>query len=185
MGASRGWERARMVKRLDSERGKRGLRAGTAIAGAASLVVLGLAPTGVLSNIARSDQTTPIKHVVVIMEENHTFDNYFGAFPGVNNNPVGPSGQPWGVTEPAASDPLPYDLDHSGPRAYGAIDGGKMDNFDPMGDVQYSASDIPTYWSYAQKFGLGENFFTSISSSSTPNHIAMIAGQSGGDFLHV
>jgi len=121
--------------------------------------------------------------VVVIMEENHTFDNYFGAFPGVNNNPKGPSGQPWGVTEPAASDPLPYDLSHSGPRAYGAIDGGAMDNFNPIGDVQYTQSDIPTYWAYATHFGLGENFFTSIATSSTPNHIAMIASQSGGDFF--
>ncbi len=25
---------------------------------------------------------TPIKHVVVIVKENHTFDNYFGSFPG-------------------------------------------------------------------------------------------------------
>ena len=24
----------------------------------------------------------PIKHVVVIVKENHTFDNYFGSFPG-------------------------------------------------------------------------------------------------------
>src|SRR3990170_6514309 len=26
----------------------------------------------------------PIKHVVVIIQENHTFDNYFGTFPNVN-----------------------------------------------------------------------------------------------------
>src|SRR5438128_6933680 len=28
--------------------------------------------------------TTPIRHVVVIMKENHAFDNYFGTFPGVD-----------------------------------------------------------------------------------------------------
>jgi len=54
-----------------------------------------------------------------------------------------------------------------------------MDNFNPIGDVQYTQSDIPTYWAYATNFGLGENFFTSIATSSTPNHIAMIASQSG------
>ena len=58
-----------------------------------------------------------------------------------------------------------------------------MDDFDPMGKVQYTSADIPTYWKYATKFGLGENFFTSISASSTPNHIAMIASQSDGDFF--
>jgi len=27
---------------------------------------------------------TPIQHVVIIVKENHSFDNYFGSFPGVN-----------------------------------------------------------------------------------------------------
>jgi phospholipase C len=115
-------------------------------------------------------QASPIQHVVVIMEENHTFDNYFGDFPGVN-----------GITEPAASNPAPHDLDHSGPRAQFAVDGGNMDGFDPLGQVQYKQSEIPTYWAYAQHFGLGQNFYTTANSSSTPNHIAMIAAQTGGE----
>ena len=28
--------------------------------------------------------TVPIKHVIIIVKENHTFDNYFGSFPGVD-----------------------------------------------------------------------------------------------------
>jgi phospholipase C len=117
--------------------------------------------------------TDPIQHVVVIMEENHTFDNYFGNFPGV--------GSQYALTEPAASNPAPHDIDHSGPRTRFAIDGGKMNGFDPLGKVQYKKSDIPVYWAYAQHFGLGENFYTDAASSSTPNHIAMIAGQTGGN----
>ena len=105
------------------------------------------------------------------MEENHTFDNYFGDFPGV--------GAQYAQTLPAASNPLPHDIDHSGPRTRYAIDGGAMDGFDPLGDVQYKQADIPVYWAYAQHFGLGENFYTDAASSSTPNHIAMIAGQTG------
>jgi phospholipase C len=120
-------------------------------------------------------QATPIDHVVVIMEENHTFDNYFGDFPGV-------AGTQWGVTEPPAPDPMPHDMAHSGPRAIAAIDGGAMDDFDPLGEVQYQQSDIPTYWAYAQQYGLGANFFTDAETSSTPNHIAMVAAQTGGDF---
>jgi phospholipase C len=117
--------------------------------------------------------SNPIQHVVVIMEENHTFDNYFGDFPG-----VGPG---YALTEPAASNPAPHDIDHSGPRALFAIDGGALDGFDPLGHVQYKQSDIPVYWAYAQHYGLGENFFTDAASSSTPNHLAMIAGQTGGN----
>ncbi len=35
-----------------------------------------------------------VQHVVIIVKENHTFDNYFGTFPGAN-----------GATFPHASDP--------------------------------------------------------------------------------
>ena len=141
--------------------------------GLAVIIAVGLIVT-YSKNTRQSGATTPIQHVVVIMEENHTFDNYFGDFPGVPSK--------WGVTEPAASDPLPHDLDHTGARVMAAIDGGKMDDFDPLGDVQYKKSDIPTYWSYASQYGLGENFFTSADANSTPNHIAMIASQTGGNF---
>src|SRR5438874_1712569 len=44
--------------------------------------------------------TTPIKHVVVIMMENRTFDHMFGRFPGVN-----------GYTEAHAPDPT-FDFEH-------------------------------------------------------------------------
>ncbi len=153
------------------------LRVSTALA---MVVALGVIVT--FSNLTHDSNivhqatpTTPIQHVVVIMEENHTFDNYFGDFPGV-------TGTQWGVTEPPASDPLPHDLDHTGARVMAAMDGGKMDNFDPLGQVQYQQSDIPTYWAYAKQYGLGENFFTSADANSTPNHIAMIASQTGGSF---
>jgi phospholipase C len=141
----------------------------------AVVAIAGVAVTGAAARMAGGsvNQTTnPIQHVVVIMEENHTFDNYFGDYPGVGS---------FGITEPPASNPLPHDIDHSGPRARFAIDGGAMDGFDPLGKVGYQPSDIPVYWAYAQHFGLGENFYTDAASSSTPNHIAMIAGQTGGN----
>jgi phospholipase C len=110
-----------------------------------------------------------IKHVVVVMMENHTFDNLFGQFPGVN-----------GMSMTAAPNPLQSDFDHS-PAAYAAaMDGGKMDQFPSRGYVQYSKSDIPNYWTYAQQFGLSDNFFSSMATNSAPNHLAMIAAQTGG-----
>src|SRR5205823_14625820 len=56
--------------------------------------------------------TTPIKHVVVIMMENRTFDHMFGRFPGAN-----------GYTENRAPNPT-FDFEHNGPSALAAIDGG-------------------------------------------------------------
>src|SRR5256885_16333181 len=35
--------------------------------------------------------STPIRHVFVIMKENHAFDNYFGTFPGADGIPSGAS----------------------------------------------------------------------------------------------
>jgi phospholipase C len=119
----------------------------------------------------KSTPTTPISHIVIIMMENHTFDNLFGTFPGAN-----------GITLPRASNPVPRDFDHSGPVEVAAMDGGKMDEIASQGHVQYIQADIPNYWSYAQHYGLGDNFFTSAPTSSTPNHIAMVAAQTGGDF---
>ncbi len=33
--------------------------------------------------------TTPIKHFVMLMQENHSFDNYFGTYPGADGLPPG------------------------------------------------------------------------------------------------
>ena len=113
---------------------------------------------------------TPITHVIAIMMENHTFDNFFGTFPGAN-----------GGTLRRESNPPRGDIDHSSVALTTALDGGALDDFPAEGQAQYTQADIPNYWAYAQQFGLSDNFYTSMSTSSTPNHIAMIASQSGGD----
>jgi phospholipase C len=132
-----------------------------------------ISAAGQTPDAAASQQptTTPIKHVIIMMQENHTFDSMFGTFPGAN-----------GVTLPPASNPPPGDIDHSAPATLAAIDGGAMDEVSTQGQVQYKQSDIPIYWSYAQHFGLGDNFFSSMSTPSQPNHMAMIAGQSASEF---
>ena len=43
----------------------------------------------------------PIEHVVIIVKENHTFDNYFGRFPGAEGAQLAP-----------AANPPPNDPDH-------------------------------------------------------------------------
>ncbi|GAC1350291.1 MAG: hypothetical protein NVSMB27_31390 [Ktedonobacteraceae bacterium] len=121
------------------------------------------------SAIGKATSTTPIQHIVVIMQENHSFDNMFGRFPGVN-----------GYKDQSAPNPMRNDYSHSAASTAAAIDGGKMDQFPPRSYIQYNQADIPNYWSYAQHFGLSDNFFSSMATSSTPNHMAMIAAQTGG-----
>lgn len=119
----------------------------------------------------RSVASSYIQNVVVFMLENHTFDNLFGTFPGTD-----------GVTLPQIADPLPGDIPHDSASLNAAIDGGKLDQFFTAGQVQYKQSDIPIFWKYAQQFGLGDNFFSSDATSSTPNHVSMVAAQTGGIF---
>lgn len=68
--------------------------------------------------VAQAKSLNPIQHVVVIMEENHTFDNYFGRFPrahGLGSSialPVksggAPSVQPFHLQDPnPPSRPVP------------------------------------------------------------------------------
>ena len=47
-------------------------------------------PPSRLSSLPRpSDAQDAIKHFVALMQENHSFDNYFGTFPGADGIPRG------------------------------------------------------------------------------------------------
>ncbi len=44
--------------------------------------------------------------------------------------------------------------------------------------TQYYQSDIPNYWTYAQKFGLADNMFSSLDGASFANHLYLAAATS-------
>jgi phospholipase C len=106
-------------------------------------VVIGIVGWSFLG--ARTDAAQPpssgihkIKHVVVIMQENRSFDEYFGTFPGADGLPRNASGLTSCSPDPASSEcqhPYydPSDINggaaHGAPNAAAAIDGGKMDGF--------------------------------------------------------
>jgi phospholipase C len=135
-------------------------------------------------------QSTPIQHVVFLIKENRSFDEYFGKFPGANGATKGTTSTGQVVTLGQTPDHLPYDLGHGWADTHTAIDGGKMDKFDLIGNgnvngvlmgyTQMSQSDIPNYWSYAQHFELGDGMFASLAGPSFGNHIYTIGAQSAG-----
>ncbi|TLY17620.1 MAG: hypothetical protein E6K86_01330 [Thaumarchaeota archaeon] len=49
-----------------------------------SIVLLGLLLVPVPTSTAKDSQG-PIEHLVIIVRENHSFDNYFGSFSGANS----------------------------------------------------------------------------------------------------
>lgn len=79
-----------------------------------------------------------IKHIIIIMQENRSFDHYFGTFPGADGIPMKNGVPTVCVTDPQTGKCLvpyhdPSDINYGGPHsaAYAtmAIDGGKMDGF--------------------------------------------------------
>ncbi len=121
---------------------------------------------------------SPIQHIIVIMKENHTFDNYFGQFPGVDGaTTVTLDGA---TTAPPAAADRPTDMNHSFDSAHHAYDNGKMDQFTAAAYAQYNQSDLSIYWTYAQQFTLFDHYFTSVMGPSLPNHLYTIAATSDG-----
>jgi phospholipase C len=140
-----------------------------------------------------ASEATPIEHLVVIVKENHTFDNYFGKFPGAEGATTGKLSNGQEVPLTKAPDALPVaDLGHSHADALKAFDGGKMDGFDlvengtyqgyHLGYTQYDEASLPHYWAYAKAFTLCDHYFTAVLGPSFPNHLHTIAAQSGGGF---
>jgi phospholipase C len=130
----------------------------------------------------------PIKHVVVVVKENHTFDNYFGSFPGADG--IAQIATSHGVIAPPHA-PLNTgrDLCHDHPCALVDWAGGAMNGWDLVagasvnGDnlvyAQYQESDIPNYWQYARHFALADRFFANVLGPSFPGHTFVLAAQDG------
>ncbi len=127
----------------------------------------------------------PIKHVVLIMQENRSFDNLFGRFPGANGATFG-----WdhGTKRPLvpATDQAALDLPHCYTCSLTSYDGGKMDGFNQgaaaneYAYTQMLPHDEPNYWYWAKNNVLSDNYFAAEMGPSYPNHFYMIAGQSAG-----
>jgi len=135
----------------------------------------------------------PVNHIIFLIQENHSFDSYFGRYPGADGIPAGtllpaePGGQAGrGETvAPFHLTALDHDLPHDWNTAHLAWDCGRMDGFvwaegsrDTMG--YYDQNDLPNYYALAGRFALYDRFFSSLMGPSLPNHLYTVAAQSGG-----
>jgi phospholipase C len=129
--------------------------------------------------------------VVIVLQENHTFDNYFGSRAGVDGTagkglciPQSP-GSSKCVAPYHDTSRTPVDMNHNWPAAHKDYDGGKMDGFvysegSPETVGYYDGSDLPRYWKAADQYVLCDRYFTSVMSESAPNHLYLVAGTAGG-----
>ena len=145
------------------------------------------------------DPHSPITHVVIVMQENHSFDEYFGM--------LAREGQPKadGFTfdkqgRPTNSNPdehgKPVTVFHQNQPCSGAsagqswnnshleIDNGKMDGFariDPHAMSYYDQKDLPFYYSLAKTFTLANRWFASVPAQTYPNRRFLYAGTAYGN----
>ncbi|MGH2448518.1 MAG: phospholipase C [Chloroflexota bacterium] len=150
--------------------------------------------TGAVTPTAEATPTStaigggPIQHVIILIKENRSFDNYFGRFPGADGATSGQISTGQFVPLGHTPDHTLLDISHAGDAAQVAVDHGRMDRFNTLQGAlqngkdiamsQLHRSDIPNYWRYARYFTLDDHFFSTINGPSYPNHIVTVAGTS-------
>jgi len=184
---------------------------GSLVRNAALVVALGtLAACG---NSATAENSTPrpapaaqasiksIKHVVVLMQENRSYDSYYGH--------LHDEGQPASSVEPTTGNPDPVnagqtitpfktteqctvaDLAHSWTATHQEWDNGKMDGFtaanvdpdDPNGSRAMGYFDkqtLPFYYGLANTFAIADRYFASVLGPTFPNRFYLLTGTSFG-----
>jgi phospholipase C len=157
-------------------------------------------PLSVSLGVSITPANFPIHHIVFVIMENHAYDNYFGTYclsvgqycpfstVGLNLSyciPLYPAHPTKGCRRPYALNTTDekYDMAHDYNSSHRAYNNGLMNNFylaegkDPRTFGYYGPSILPTYWVYAEQYGLADNFFSSTLSYSLPNHWFIIAAQ--------
>jgi len=150
------------------------------VAGCGANIVLTASPPVPASTVSPIPGS-PIQHIVVIMQENRSFDNLFNGFPGADSVRTAMSnGRP--VTLQPVSLDDPRDLSHSHMQWWSDWNNGKMDGFAQGGSMlPYSyvpEKDVEAYWTLAKQYVLGDRMFQANTGPSFVAHQYMIAGQS-------
>lgn len=147
--------------------------------------------------------SSPIKHVVVIYQENHSFDNVLGKLctevpntiirPGLNMSCDGATqgmlkgGTPIALTQ--TPDIVP-NVNHSSDAIVAAMNGGLMDGFSGIAGCQlknnyacysqYDPSQIPNVASLAERFVISDRTFATDAAASWGSHVNLAAQTLGG-----
>jgi phospholipase C len=152
---------------------------------------------------AACSKLTDIEHVVILIQENRSFDHYFGSYRGVRGfsdqsmafqqpNPANTSSPPIGKLLPfhldttATNAACTHDITHDWVSQHQSWDNGAMDGFVTsrmaanandavltMG--YYNRADIPYYYALADAFTICDNYFCSVIGPTDPNRLYTMA----------
>jgi phospholipase C len=183
---------------------RRTLLGSAAAIGAGS--ALGVLPLNVRKAMAASTGSgslSSVKHVVILMQENRSFDHYYGTLQGVrgygdtsllrfpkgsnvwNQNTKGSAGGgstllPWHLNTALTDAQQVEDLDHSWSGTHGAWNDGLNNNWIPektgytMG--YYNRTDIPFQYALADAFTICDQYFCSVQGPTNPNRLYQWTG---------
>jgi phospholipase C len=164
-----------------------------------AVVVAALLALQVLATSASIGATpttaTPIKHVVIIMMENHSFDNLFGLYPTMNRTEpstlLASLQKPDDVLYAPKGVPLSqipngtYWTDNPNEGVYPADwDNGKMDGFaansGSVAMTYYSSSQLAVEWDWAEEYAIADRYFSSCLCMTDPNRLFSLSGYGAG-----
>jgi phospholipase C len=145
---------------------------------------------------AGTDSLPGIDHIVVLMKENHSYDNYFGMLGRGDGFTLGPDGLPVNSNPDSQGRPvrahhlsLPFnpsfDLSQTWNDSHREWNNGAMDGFvtttnsaEPMGYLD--GTDLPWYYGFARTYGIGDRYFSSVLSRTFPNRRFLQAATAAG-----
>ena len=144
-------------------------------------------PAGVTGTIA------DVRHVVIFMQENRSFDHYFGALRGVRgfndrNALLLTNGLNTFYQTTGATNELPFhtsiqcitDLDHSWPVTHSTIHIGWNDQWIPNKTAETMAflnrSDLSYFYAVAENYTICDEYHCSVLSSTYPNRFMLMTG---------
>jgi phospholipase C len=152
-------------------------------------------PSGALPIPGTSSGGSPIQHIVVLVQENRTFNMFFAQFPGATGTIVGE--EKIGKGKKAKEEPIDLkevdledktSISHLHVAYLTAYDHGKMDGFNdiiynpthkPEGAAPYqyvNPQQIAPYWTMAQEYALANAMFQTQGSESFTAHQDLIRG---------
>ncbi|MFG2352987.1 phosphocholine-specific phospholipase C [Streptomyces sp. NPDC048521] len=150
----------------------------------------------------RTGSVDDVEHIVVLMQENRSFDHYFGSLAGVRGfgdpRPVTQNGRSVWKQSDGTKDILPFhpdaddlglafiqDLPHGWNDGHTAFDQGRYDKWVPAKSSTTMAyltrNDIPFHYALADAFTVCDAYHCSFIGSTDPNRYYMWTGYTGND----
>ena len=147
----------------------------------------------VLSDTNVTHTIADVRHVVIFMQENRSFDHYFGSLAGVcgfnDRNALLFQNGKTDFYQPQNSSyvlpfPVPYqclvDLDHSWTPTHSAWNSGKWNNWVPTKGAAtmsyYTRSSLPFHYALAEAYTICDHYHCSVMGPSNPNRLYLWTG---------